>query len=72
MTKERLRELKVRYCTGMPDWGPPTVCQELIAEVERLRDALNRYGEHCPSCSATVSSDRACDCGLTELLKGDS
>ena len=51
-------------------------CAEtLAAEVERLREALRRYGRHDTSCPASLAANidckramRTCTCGLSAAL----
>jgi chromosome segregation ATPase len=45
--------------------------EKLEAEVERLRAALRRYGQHLDDCHSlrTISPEPACTCGLDEVLR---
>lgn len=41
----------------------------LLAEVERLREALEKHGRHMPYCQSTFLEGKACDCGLDAALE---
>lgn len=43
-------------------------CSELRAEVERLREALKKYGHHKPYCSS-IRTPSACECGWFGIRK---
>jgi len=48
--------------------------QQLQQKNERLRAALQTYGRHSTPdicCEASKSSDRECNCGFNQALKGD-
>jgi len=43
----------------------------LLAEVDRLREALRDYGQHTERCtwSRGMDAESVCDCGLEEVLR---
>jgi hypothetical protein len=52
--------------------GPPTDTAELAREalyrIEKLERALERYGQHHPSCFKIIQ-EANCNCGFEEALK---
>jgi hypothetical protein len=84
-------EEKMRYWHGRYDeevgGGPANQARfeverqlsEALLGVERLREALQKYGEHKPTCNATTAGDRAytgrhptpCTCGFREVARPD-
>ena len=44
---------------------------DLLAESERLRKALEKFGSHHYRCSSWRRTARDCDCGFIEALEGD-
>ena len=43
----------------------------LLAENERLREALRTYGHHLPTCASTAYLTASeCDCGILAALEG--
>ena len=54
---------------------PEQCVPDLVAEVARLRDALDRYGEHDGDCAASVvgaPGDARCTCGYDDAVANGS
>lgn len=76
MTEERLQEIErdircdVRQADGWTT-SAQSQCRELIAEVRRLREVLERYGDHEAHCRWMVGDGPKCNCGLDLALNPD-
>lgn len=75
---ERADDLVGRLRTaGVPDQsgyvlGTKALTDEAADEIERLRAALSRYGDHLPGCTKRREqlSEFACSCGFSEAVRG--
>lgn len=45
-------------------------CERLAKENERLREALEKYGDHKYECSIRTYPDNPCTCGFDSVLTG--